>query len=69
MITTEQVELVAEETLVPTFIVSGAALAIERRGLQCSAADLIPAVLNMERVEVPRGRKRRMGLLGRRKPR
>lgn len=53
MITSEQVELVAAETSVPVSIVSGAALALERRGVSCSAADLIPAVLNMERVEVP----------------
>lgn len=62
MITTEQVELVASETLVPTFIVSGAALALERRGLSCTAADLIPAVLTMERVEVPKKTSRLLGL-------
>lgn len=61
MITTEQVELVAAETLVPIFIVSGAALALERRGLSVTAADLIPAVLNMERVEVPKRTARRLG--------
>ncbi|MEX2586857.1 MAG: hypothetical protein WD602_02540 [Actinomycetota bacterium] len=54
MITSEQVELVAAETLVPVSIVSGAALAVERRGLSCTAADLIPAVLNMELVRVPK---------------
>ena len=64
MITTEQVELIASETLVPTFIVSGAALALERRGVSCTAADLIPAVLNMERVEAPKKTSR---LLGRRR--
>lgn len=61
MITSEQVELIAAETYTPIFIVSGAALALERRGVSCSAADLIPAVLNMERVEVPRKTSRLFG--------
>lgn len=61
MITSEQVELIASETSTPIFIVSGAALALERRGVSCSAADLIPAVLNMERVQEPRKTSRLFG--------